>query len=420
MLLGCIADDFTGASDLANTLRQQGMSVGQFVGIPEGPMGHNFQAGVVSLKTRSCPVEEAIQQSLAALAWLRAQGCRQILFKYCSTFDSTPAGNIGPVASALMEALGTTGTIFCPSFPANGRTVYQGHLFVHDRLLNESGMEKHPLTPMTDANIRRWLALQTDNSVGLIPLSVVRSGSMAIRASFEEQTHGGSPFIVVDAISDDDLFAIGEAISEHKLITGGSGVASGLPENFRRLGLLEGQTTQFPGPTQGPGFVLSGSCSVSSRKQVSHYLESHAGISINPVDVMTGTMTADDVISWLSSNLHREPIVYSTADPETVGKAQKLYGVERLAERLDHLFGSVAAGMVAKGVTRIVVGGGETSGAVVQAVGASTLLVGPEIDPGVPVLALDNSPVRLALKSGNFGGTAFYSKAMEILGEANG
>ena len=211
MLLGCIADDFTGASDLANTLAKAGMATMQFVGVPEGPAPADCEAGVVALKSRTIPAAEAVAQSLAACEWLLAQGCRQILFKYCSTFDSTPEGNIGPVAEALIARLGAEVAVVCPVFPATGRTLYQGHLFVNGVLLNESGMQNHPLTPMTDPDIRRWLARQTKGEVGLVPFSVVRQGSAAIAGALAEEANAGRRLAVVDAVADDDLVAIGGA-----------------------------------------------------------------------------------------------------------------------------------------------------------------------------------------------------------------
>ena len=211
MLLGCIADDFTGASDLANTLARGGMATIQFIGLPGEPAPATCEAGVVALKTRSIPADEAVAASLAALAWLRAQGCRQFLFKYCSTFDSTPRGNIGPVAEALLDELSAPVAVVCPVFPATGRTLFMGHLFVGDRLLNESGMEKHPLNPMTDADIRRWLRLQTKGEVGLISYPTVRRGAAAIRAALDAEAAAGRRLVVVDAITDDDLRAIGGA-----------------------------------------------------------------------------------------------------------------------------------------------------------------------------------------------------------------
>lgn len=415
MLLGAIADDFTGASDLANTLAKEGMSTLQFVGVPTSADKVDCEAGVVSLKTRSIPADQAVAQSLAALDWLLGQGCRQILFKYCSTFDSTPRGNIGPVAEALVEALGADVAVVCPAFPATGRRIFMGHLFVGDRLLNESGMEKHPLTPMTDANLRRWLALQTRGEVGLVDLDAVRCGRGAIERALANEVQAGRRLVVVDATADEDLRTIGEAIAGHRLVTGGSGIALGLPENFRRAGLLRGAPAPLPS-VEGPAVVLSGSCSVMSRRQVAGYLEDHPGLAIDPADLMSGAMTVDRAADWYQENSAAVPIFYSTADPAAVAGAQSTFGAAEIAERIEQFFGGLAARLADAGVRRIVVGGGETSGAVVAALGVRDMAIGREIDPGVPILISQrNGPLGLALKSGNFGTVDFFAKAIRAI-----
>lgn len=237
-LLGCIADDFTGATDLANMLVKSGMRTVQTIGVPAGDAALDADAIVVALKSRTIPAADAVAQSLAAYEWLRAQGCRQFFFKYCSTFDSTDAGNIGPVADALLDAAGGGFTIACPAFPENGRTIYRGHLFVGDLLLNESGMENHPLTPMKDANLVRVLQRQTESKVGLLRYDAIGLGAAAVRASIEQLRAEGARFAIADALSDRDLYVLGEACADLPLVTGGSGIALGLPANFRRAGLL--------------------------------------------------------------------------------------------------------------------------------------------------------------------------------------
>jgi uncharacterized protein YgbK (DUF1537 family) len=415
MLLGAIADDFTGASDLANTLAKGGMATIQFVGTPTGAAPADCEAGVVALKTRSIAKDEAVRQSLEALAWLKAQGCRQFLFKYCSTFDSTPEGNIGPVAEALLDALDAPVAVVCPVFPATGRTLYMGHLFVKDRLLSESGMEKHPLNPMTDPDIRRWLRLQTKGEVGLLAYEVVRAGSDVVATGLKREAAAGRRLVVVDAVTDDDLRTIGRAIADHKLVTGGSGIALGLPDNFREQGLLSGRAGDLP-PIPGPACVISGSCSTASRAQVAEYAASHPALLIEPADLLAGTMTAEKAAGWVKENWRQAPMIYSTADPEKVAEAQKTFGRERVAEAIEHFMGDLARLLVADGLARLVVGGGETSGAVVTALGLSSLRIGREIDPGVPALAADiGRPLGLALKSGNFGAVDFYAKALRLL-----
>ena len=418
MLLGCIADDFTGASDLANTLAKGGMATTQFVGVPDGAADAACEAGVVALKSRTIPVVEAVAQSLQALDWLQTQGCRQILFKYCSTFDSTPEGNIGPVAEALLERLGGMAVV-CPVFPATGRTLFNGHLFVGGRLLSETGMRDHPLTPMTDPDIRRWLRRQTKGDVGLVPYAAVRGGSAGIRAALAAEQAEGRRLVVTDAVADEDLIAIGEAVAEHRLVTGGSGIALGLPANFRKAGLLSGRGTTFTG-ADGPAVALSGSCSQQSLKQVDHFSASHPALAIAPDAVMAGTIDAAGALAWAMERLDAYPMIFSSAAPDAVKAAQSRHGREAVAEKIENLFAELAARLAEGGVTRIVVGGGETSGAVATALGGKAFAIGPEIDPGVPALAVEGSAIRLALKSGNFGAVDFYEKAARVLaGEAS-
>jgi uncharacterized protein YgbK (DUF1537 family) len=417
MLLGCIGDDFTGSSDVGNTLAKAGMRVVLYAGVPKAAAAGDVEAGVVALKSRTCPVEEAVAQSLAALRWLEAQGCRQYLFKYCSTFDSTPLGNIGPVADALIEALAAERVIVCPAFPGTGRTLYQGHLFVNDRLLSESGMERHPLTPMTDPDIRRWLARQARHAVGHVAYGCVAQGSAAIAEALRGEQAAGRPLVVVDALSDDDLLAIGRAAADLPLVTGGSGIALGLPENFRRAGLLAAGTPTWSG-VAGPAAVISGSCSTATRRQVAHYHRSHPAIEIDADQVVRGELDAGAVAAFLLGNRDAAPIAYSSAEPEAVKAAQTRHGRDVVAAALERLFAETARRLVDGGITRLVVAGGETSGAVVARLGIEALHIGPEIDPGVPALMAQGQRLALALKSGNFGGEDFFARAVAMLGAA--
>ncbi|WP_428699113.1 3-oxo-tetronate kinase [Stappia sp.] len=416
MLLGCIGDDLTGSSDLANTLVKGGMTVTQYCGLPEGPAASDVEAGVVALKTRSLPADEAVAQSLAAFEWLRKQGCRQFLFKYCSTFDSTPEGNIGPVIDALMERLETDLAIVCPVFPAAGRTLYQGHLFVGDRLLSESGMEDHPLTPMTDPDIRRWLGHQTRHRVGHVAHATVAAGAEAISAALATEAGKGAAPVVVDAISDSDLVAIGTAANDLPLITGGSGIALGLPANFRAAGLLRDTPASFEG-VMGPGAILSGSCSRATRAQVEHHRRNHPSLELRADDVMEGRVVAADIVDFVLSASENAPMVYSTADPEEVRRAQRTYGSMVLAEAIEEFFAELAGALVAGGIRRLVSAGGETSGAVIRGIGCEALRIGPEIDPGVPALRVEGAELALALKSGNFGAFDFFERAMAALAD---
>lgn len=412
MLLGCIADDFTGASDLANTLTAAGMRTVQTIGVPPDGAAPDADAVVVALKSRSIDPREAVSQSLDALRWLRAQGARQVLFKYCSTFDSTPQGNIGPVAEALLAALDAPIAIACPAFPTNRRTVYMGHLFVGDRLLNESGMQHHPLNPMTDADLVRWLQRQSAGRVGLVAHPTVALGAAAIRESLATLAADGVRLAVADAITDADLRALGEACADAALITGGSGIALGLPDNFRRSGLLRDHVARLA-PVGGAAVVISGSCSAATRRQVERYAREAPARRVDVDAVLDGTVDADRLAEWvLSQPPGPAPLVYSSADPDAVRAAQARHGAQRASEAIEHCLGELSARLYARGLRRQVIAGGETSGAVVQALGVRLLEIGPEIDPGVPALAGIDRPVALALKSGNFGADDFFAKAL--------
>lgn len=419
MLLGCIADDFTGAGDIANTLSRGGMLTGMFIGAPDGKPS-KFEAGVVALKTRSVPASVAVAESLAALAWLQACGCRQFVFKYCSTFDSTPEGNIGPVAESLARALKTAGVVVCPAFPANGRTVYQGHLFVKDRLLSESGMEHHPITPMKDPDIRRWLARQSSCRVGHVGHATVRSGPDALRSALAAGRAAGELLIAVDAIADEDLWTIGAAAADAPLLSGGSGIAIGLPENFRRAGLI-GRSASSITPVHGRAVVLSGSCSNATREQVRKYAGHRPAFAIETSALMAGEPVLDAACAFLDEHAEKSPLIFSTADPAQVVAAQKQFGRDVVAQTTEALFGDLARHATSTGVRRLVVAGGETSGAVVNALGLRMVTIGAEIAPGVPALLaeINGGPLALALKSGNFGDIDFFTRAVALLGGEN-
>jgi len=417
VLLGVIADDFTGASDIANTIAKGvaphgGLRTAQFLGVPTTAAPVDIEAGVVALKSRTVPVQEAVAQSLGALNWLLAQGCRQIVFKYCSTFDSTRAGNIGPVAEALAAELKVKGVVVCPAFPGAGRTVYMAHLFVHDRLLSESGMQNHPLTPMTDPDIRRWLGCQARSPVGHVALDRVRKGADDLAAALAATD---DTLVIVDATSDEDLLTIGRAVADHGLVTGGSGVAMGLPGNFIRRGLASGGAGRLIG-ADGPEAILAGSCSGATRRQIDLHKQDHPTLAIEVDKVMSGETTDDDIVQFVARHHGNAPLAYSSSAPEDVEAMQAKYGREEIAAKLDALFAHAARELVRAGVRRLVVAGGETSGAVVSALDLGALTIGQEIDPGVPVLVSNGDrPLALALKSGNFGAPDFFVKALERL-----
>ena len=419
MLLGCIADDFTGATDLANNLVRSGMRTVQTIGVPQTAFEHDVDAVVVALKSRTAPAAEAVTQSLAALEWLKRAGCRQFYFKYCSTFDSTAQGNIGPVAEALMQALDAKLAIACPAFPTNARTIYMGNLFVGEVPLSESGMRDHPLTPMQDANLVRVLQAQARAKVGLVPWTAVAAGEQAIRARFAALEAGEVRLAVVDAITDADLHAIAAACAEHPLITAGSGVAIGLPHNFRRAGLLPPRADAAELP-QIPGLsaVISGSCSQATNAQVAHWLASgHVAIRIDPLAIAGGKDAAAEALRLAVPQLKAGPVLfYATAAPEEVKAVQARLGVAEAGALVEQALARIAQGLIEAGVTRLVVAGGETAGAVVQALKVSALKIGPQIDPGVPWTATSGArPILLALKSGNFGSRDFFVKSLQQL-----
>jgi uncharacterized protein YgbK (DUF1537 family) len=419
LLLGAIADDFTGATDLANTLVRQGMRTVQLIDVPDATTAlPDADAIVVALKSRTIPAADAVRQSLAALAWLRRAGTRQTLFKYCSTFDSTDAGNIGPVADALLDALGSDFTVFCPAFPENGRTIYKGYLFVGDVLLSESGMRDHPLTPMRDPSLVRVLQRQTKRKVGLVPYATVAKGSDAIRAAFAALRRDGFHHAVIDAVGDGDLLALGAAIADLPLITGGSGIALGLPENFRRAGLLAPSDAAGTLPVvRGAEAVIAGSCSTATLAQVAAMRARRPVFDIDPLALAEGADAVGAALDFAARELAAGPILISaSATPEQVRHVQERLGRERAGALVETALAEIARRLVERGVRRLVVAGGETSGAVVKALGITGLRIGPQIDPGVPWTAsLGEKPLLLALKSGNFGGTDFFLRSFSVL-----
>lgn len=420
MLLGCIGDDFTGSSDLANTLAKGGMRTVQYNGVPASDADPSVEAGVVALKTRTVPAAEAVSRSLEALEWLRSQGCRQFLFKYCSTFDSTPDGNIGPVLDALSGALSAERVIVCPAFPATGRSIYQGHLFVDDKLLSESGMENHPLTPMTDPDLRRWLARQTSTPIGHVAHGVVVQGPAAISAAMSDAAVSGRRFLVVDAIRDEDLLAIARSAEDDLLISGGSGMALGLPANFARNGSTAARSPWIG--VSGPAAALCGSCSRMSRRQIAEHRKRYPSREAAVDAIVSGRADPEEYAAWVMREqvAGGPPLVYSSAEPEAVSDAQARFGKERVADAIEGFFAGLARALAARGVVRVVTAGGETSGAVVSALDIRSFEIGPEIDPGVPALMAGETGMALALKSGNFGGPDFFAKAACMLGAKDG
>jgi uncharacterized protein YgbK (DUF1537 family) len=417
-LLGCIADDFTGATDLANMLVRGGMRTVQSIGIPSAEVaaGLDADAIVIALKSRTTPVAEAVAESLAALEWLQARGCEQIFFKYCSTFDSTAAGNIGQVSEALLDKLGSDFTLACPAFPENGRTIFRGHLFVQDQLLSESGMQHHPLTPMGDANLVRVLQSQTTRKVGLLRYDAVSGGVEAVQKRIAELRADGVAMAVADALSDADLYTLGTACADLPLLTGGSGLALGLPENFRRAGKLRDFDVSELPQVAGGEVVLAGSASVATNGQVAAWLQAgRPAYRIDPLALAAGKPIVSEALAF-ARDATQTVLIYATSAPDEVKAVQQQLGVERAGAMVEEALGEIASGLRDAGVRRFVVAGGETSGAVVQALGVQLLQIGAQIDPGVPAtISSTAEPLALALKSGNFGGRDFFAKALKQL-----
>jgi uncharacterized protein YgbK (DUF1537 family) len=421
-LLGIIADDFTGATDIAGMLVKGGMRTIQTIGLPAargtqgGTIPDDVDAVVVALKTRSIAAKDAIAQSLDALKALQTAGCERFFFKYCSTFDSTDQGNIGPVGDALLDALKGKQAIYCPAFPENGRTIFFGHLFVGDLLLSDTHMRHHPLNPMTDSSLVRVLARQTKHKVGLVSLKQVQAGSASLREALDKLAADGVRHVIVDAVADTDLGIIGEAVGDDALVTGGSGVALGLPTAYRRRGLLAHKSGADALPkVGGASAVLAGSCSAATLGQIANFKGAHLALDTDAI--CRGEPVGDKALAWAKDKLGNGAILISASDkPDAVKALQQKYGVEKSSHAIEATMATLAKGLVAAGVGRLIVAGGETSGAVVGALDVTALRIGPEIDPGVPWTAsVGAKPLLLALKSGNFGAPDFFTKAFARL-----
>ncbi len=414
MRLGVIADDFTGATDIASFLVQNGMSTVQVNGVPKGARQLDAEAIVVSLKSRSCAAEDAVRDALAALTWLQQQGCERFYFKYCSTFDSTAKGNIGPVTDALLAALGETQTVISPALPVNGRTVYQGHLFVMNQLLSDSGMRHHPVTPMTDSNLLRLMEAQATGRAGLIASQVLDRGADAVRNELAALATDGVRYAVLDALNEQHLLTQGEALREMKLVTGGSGLAIGLARQWAIDGWDPEQAQAAGQPQGGRAVVIAGSCSTMTLRQVACYRQQAPA---QAVDVERAIQQRDayahELCDWVVQHASDAlaPMLFATSEPETLQRIQQQYGAQQSSEAVEQLFASVVRELHQRGWQRFIVAGGETSGVVAQTLKIDAFHIGPVISPGVPWVKSVTQPVSLALKSGNFGDENFFARA---------
>jgi uncharacterized protein YgbK (DUF1537 family) len=413
MRLGVIADDFTGATDIASFLVQNGLTTIQFNGIPDSEETTEAQAIVVSLKSRSCPADQAVAQSLAALAWLQTQGCERFYFKYCSTFDSTAQGNIGPVTDALLQALGETQTVICPALPVNGRTVYQGYLFVGDQLLSDSGMRHHPVTPMHDSNLLRLMTSQATGKAGLIAAAQVDQGAESVRQALGQLAAQGINYVVTDVLHQEHLLTLGEALSDLRLVTGGSGLAIGLARQWATA-QSDAKAEQAGRPQGDRAVVLSGSCSQMTNRQVAAYRQLAPACEVETERCLEDAVAyARQLCDWVEANSDQTlaPLLFATADAQHLQAIQQRYGAQRSSEAVEQLFAAVTRELKRRGWQRFIVAGGETSGVVAQSLGVTAFHIGPTISPGVPWVRDIHQPLSLALKSGNFGDEDFFRRA---------
>lgn len=416
MLLGVIADDFTGATDIAGFLVENGMRTVQLNGIPKQQVDINADAVVISLKSRSCPVDEAINDSVAALKWLQDNGCQQFYFKYCSTFDSTAEGNIGPVTDALLAELNEDFTIVCPALPVNGRTVYNGHLFVFQDLLSDSGMRNHPVTPMTDSSLIRMMDAQSQGSSGLVNFQVIEQGSQAVSERFESLKQQSVRYAVVDAFNSDHLVTLGKAAKSLKLVTGGSGLAAGIAKNWAEHLADQSDAKKAGNPTKAPTVVFSGSCSVMTNQQVAVYKQQAPHFAIDVKACLTDEAYSNLVFDWVMTNIDSEfaPLVYATAEATALKAIQEEFGAQVSSHAVEQLFSKLAIKLQQHGVKNFIVAGGETSGVVTQSLSVTGFHIGPQIAPGVPWVKSVDDELSLALKSGNFGDEHFFAKAQSL------
>ncbi|MBP2493602.1 uncharacterized protein YgbK (DUF1537 family) [Methylobacterium sp. PvP062] len=421
LALGCVADDYTGASDLANTLTKAGLRTIQTIGVPEaGRALPEADAVVVALKSRSIPADQAVARSREAERWLRARGAAHVMFKVCSTFDSTDAGNIGPVMDALRADAGETVALVTPAFPETGRSVYQGNLFVGSVPLNESPLKDHPLNPMRDANLVRVLGRQSRSPVGLIDTATVARGAEAVAARLDALAQEGKGAAIADAIFDSDLEVLGRAILDRKFSVGASGLGLGLA----RALAVDGRGTRDAAgaavgePVGGASACLAGSCSQATLQQVAAAEAIMPVLRLDPARLLAGDDVVAEALAFAEERLSSGPVLIATsAPPEAVRALQAAHGVDAAGHAIEAALAAIAEGLVARGVRRLVVAGGETSGAVVDRLGLTAFLLGPEIAAGVPVLRTAGrpEPMLLALKSGNFGGADFFGRALDMM-----
>ncbi len=409
-MIAAVADDFTGATDVAVAFKNAGLRVGIVFGVPgRSTPSQRYDALVIALKTRTIPAGDAVAQTLRSVRWAREQGYDRFYFKYCSTFDSSPRGNIGPVADALADQFRAEIVVVTPASPRHGRTVYQGHLFVGDQLLSESAMRTHPLTPMTDSNLVRLLSAQTARPVGHVPRRVVGLGAAAISSELESLRTAGVRYAVVDAIDDDDLRHLGLACLPHVLVTGAAGLAAGLASAIGEHGGRADAGATAVGDDWRDyrnAAVIAGSCSARTVEQVTVMAASNPSYRLDVTATPDATALAHAALNWFDAlaSPHRAPLFYSSLPADRLREVQTAFGAPVVAALVEDALGQIAQGLVARGVDRLVVAGGETSGSVTTALGVTAGSIGSEAATGVPwIFVAGERPLALLLKSGNFG-----------------
>lgn len=421
LALGCIADDYTGASDLANMLTRCGLRTVQTIGVPDDALAlPDVDAVVVSLKSRSIEASQAVARSREADKWLRARGASHVLFKICSTFDSTDAGNIGPVMDALRADSGDAIVLVTPAFPGTGRTVYQGNLFVGSVPLNESPLKDHPLNPMHDSNLVRVLARQSKSKVGLVDLATVAKGAEAIRERLTDLAKQGTHAAIIDAVFDPELEIIGQVALDHRLSVGASGMGLALARGLVASGRVRAASASADQKAiGGPVACLAGSCSQATLAQIAHAEKSMPVLRLDPEKIVAGSSEVQRALDWSREHIGKGPVlIASSSTPDQVSALQARHGRAAAGHAIEQAMAAISEGLVAAGVRRLVIAGGETSGAVVDRLGIPAFLVGPEIAAGVPVLRCvgwSKGDAVAALKSGNFGGPDFFSDAIRLM-----
>ncbi|CBG88002.1 3-oxo-tetronate kinase [Citrobacter rodentium] len=417
--LGVIADDFTGATDIASFMVNAGWKVVLFNGIPNKAFDvGDMDAIVIALKSRSVPASEAVAMSLSASAWLKTQGCQRQLFKYCSTFDSTARGNIGPVTDALMKSLATPVTLICPAVPDNGRTILNGHLFVKGELLNESGMEHHPVTPMKHSSLKKLMEAQSVGLCGNITLDIVKNHPEKIASEIENKMANKARYLIFDVLDNHDLLTVAKATASFPLVTGAAGLGYAIAA-LDKQHVSSAKKVAISVGSKGPGVVLSGSCSAMTNQQVEFYKQRASSLALDVEKIINEPAYLETVSAWVKSHSQdpTAPMVYATQPPQIIELIQKNYGAQVVSDKIESFFSSLAQSLAAAGFNKFIVAGGETSGAVTQGLNIDGMVIGESVAPGVPWTQVLNKQQWVILKSGNFGNPDFFLKAQEYYHE---